>query len=341
MRLLCTCFILLGFGSSLIAQVPSAPSSADQFTVAHDDLEKDRVADALVILEKLAKVQPPIKGVQHELGLAYYRTSKLISAKQALAEAVKEDPSDLESLQLEGFTLYRLGQPSAAIPYLEKVHTWMPNADADANYVLGLCYLNSRRYDDARKAFASQYDEEPDSAAAYLLFGTMLMHANLPELASQQAQKALEISPGFPLAHFMVGEVALYKSNVQEAIAEFEAERRIDPDYAPVYDRLGDAYLRADKLVNAQKSLTKAISLDTTSTGPFILMGKVLLRSKDTQTAIMYLKHAVKMDPGNYIPHALLAQAYRSAGQEDEAGRETAIVDQIHVENQLKLEPLK
>ena len=136
----------------------------------------------------------------------------------------------------------------------------------------------------------------------------MLMHADLPELASQQAQKALDISPNFPMAHFMVGEVALYKSNIPLAIAEFEAERRINPDYAPVYDRLGDAYLRIDKLVDAQKSLTKAISLDTTSTGPFILMGKVLLRSKDDQTAIMYLKHAEKMDPSNYITHTLLAQ---------------------------------
>jgi len=65
------------------------------------------------------------------------------------------------------------------------------------------------------------------------------------------------------------------------------------------------------------------------------------LRSNDTQTAIMYLKHAEKMDPGNYITHSLLAQGYRAAGQEDDAKRKTAITSQIHVANQLKLEPLK
>lgn len=327
--------------SPVVAQGTPAPSPADQLAQAHQDIAQDRVADALVILEKLATVEPRLKGVQHELGLAYYRTGKLLSAKQAFAAAVTEDATDLESEQMEGLTLYRLGQPAAAIPYLEKVRTWMPNADADANYVLGLCYLNSRRYDDARKTFAIQYDVEPDSAGAYLLLGTMLMHADLPELAAQQAQKALQLSPNLPLAHFMVGEVALFKSDVPQAITEFEAERRINPDYAPVYDRLGDAYLRIDKLVDAQKSLTKAISLDTTSTGPFILMGKVLLRNKDTQTAIMYLKHAEKMDPGNYITHSLLAQGYRAAGQEEDAKRETAITNQIHVDNQLKLEPLK
>ena len=326
---------------TLAAQVAPPTSPTDQFAQAQQDLQLDKVADALVLLEKLVSIQPPIKGLHHELAIAYYRTGKLLSAKQAFEAAVKEDPADLESIQMQGFTLYRLGQPAAAIPYLEQVRTWMPNADADANYVLGLCYLNAARYDDARKSFATQYDQDPNSAGAYLLFGTMLMHANLPELASQQAQKALQISPDFPLAHFMVGEVALYKSDIPTAITEFEAERRINPNYAPVYDRLGDAYFRSGKLVDAQKTLTKALSLDTTSTGPFILMGKVLLRAKDTQTAIMYLKHAEKMDPGNYITHALLAQGYRTAGQEDEAKRETAITNQIHVDNQLKLEPVQ
>lgn len=341
MRSLVVLLLLCVGAFPIDAQVTTASSPSDELAQAHQDLQRNKAADALVILEKLVSVQPPVKGLHHELGIAYYRTGKLLSAKQAFEAAVKEDPTDLESVQMQGFTLYRLGQPAAAIPYLEQVRTWMPNADADANYVLGLCYLNAARYDDARKSFATQYDEDPNSPGAYLILGTMLMHANLPELASQQAQKALQISPDFPLAHFMVGEVALYKSDVPTAISEFEAERRINPDYAPVYDRLGDAYLRTGRLVDSQKVLTKAISLDTTSTGPFILMGKVLLRSKDTQTAIMYLKHAEKMDPGNYITHALLAQAYRTAGLEADAKRETDITNQIHVDNQLKLDPVQ
>ncbi len=341
MRSLRALLLLVASTLPVVAQGVPEATPADELAQAHQDLQRDKVADALVILEKLVSVQPPIKGLHHELGVAYYRTGKLLSAKQAFEAAAKEDPGDLESVQMEGFTLYRLGQPAAAIPYLEQVRTWMPNADADANYVLGLCYVNSGRYDEARKSFATQYDEDPNSAAAYLLLGTMLRPANLPELASQQAQKALAISPNFPMAHFMVGEVALYKSDIPQALTEFEAERRINPDYAPVYDRLGDAYLRTGKVVEAQKALTKAISLDTTSTGPFILMGKVMLRNKDTQTAIMYLKHAEKMDPGNYITHALLAQGYRTAGQEEDAKRETAITNQIHVDNQLKLEPVQ
>jgi tetratricopeptide (TPR) repeat protein len=264
-----------------------------------------------------------------------------MKAKQAFEQAVQQDASDMESVQLEGLTLYRLGQPAAAIPYLERVRGWMPNANADANYVLGLCYLNSRRYDDARRSFAAQFGEAPDSAESYLLLGTMLMHANLQELAAEQAKKALQISPNLPMAHFMLGEVALFKSNIDEAIIELEAERRMNPGYAPVYDRLGDAYLHVGKLAEAQQALTKAISLDTTSTGPFILMGEVLLKRQDARTALLYLQHAEKMDPSNYITHTLLSQAYRRSGREDDARREMDIASKIHVDNQLKLEPVK
>jgi tetratricopeptide (TPR) repeat protein len=331
---------VLGCVSSFAAQLPAAPASSDDLTHAHEALEHDRPNDAIAILRQLAATQPAPKGVERELGLAYYRTGKLIDARNAFAEAMKQDPQDMEAVQMEGLTLYRLGQPAAAIPYLERVRQWTSDAGTDANYVLGLCYLNANRYDDARKSFAAQFGEAPDSGAAWLTLATMLSHANLPRQAGVEAQKALDISPELPLAHFLLGEVALLDSNIDEAIKQFEAEQRINPSYAPVYERLGDAYLRVNQLDQAQQSLTKALSLDMSSTGPFILMGRVLLRRQDAQTAIMYLKHAEKMDPANYITHASLAQAYRLAGQEDEAKRENELAAQSHLNNQLKLEPV-
>jgi len=326
---------------SLAAQTPATPSPEDGLQKARVALEHDRPSEALALLQPMAALAPAVKGVQHELGLVYYRTGKLVEARQAFAAAIEQDGEDKESVQMEGLTLYRLGQPGAAIPYLERVRQWMPGANTDATYVLGLCYLNVRRYDDARASFATQFGLTPDSAGAYLLLGAMLRRANLPELAALQAQKAVELEPGLPLAHFMLGEVALLKSDVDKAVAEFEAERKINPEYAPMYDRLGDAYLRVDKLDEAQQALTKAIALDTSSTGSFTKMGKVLLRRQDTQTAIMYLKHAEKMDPSDYTIHALLSQAYHRIGQDDDAKRESALSSKIHVDNQLKLDPEK
>jgi tetratricopeptide (TPR) repeat protein len=326
--------------STALSQIPPSETPQQSLVRAHAELQEGRITDAFAILQQLTTIQPPVKGLQHELGIAYYRTGKLEEAQRAFAAGAKEDPSDLESVQMEGLTLYRLGRPGEAIPFLERVRQWTPNANADANYVLGLCYMNSQRYDDARRAFAIEFQVPADSGSAYLLLGNMLMRANLPELAADQARKAVQLSPNLPLAHFLLGEIYLFKSDVDRALEEFEQERRLNPSYAPLYDRLGDVYTRVGKLQEAQEALTKAISLDTSSTGPFIQMGKVLLHRQEPQTAIMYLKHAEKMDPGNFITHTLLAQAYRKMSQEDAARRETDLASKIHADEQLKLQPV-
>jgi tetratricopeptide (TPR) repeat protein len=288
----------------------------------------------------MAAMQPVPKGVERELGLAYYRTGKLAEARTAFQQAMTQDPQDIEAQQMEGLTLYRLGEPAAAIPYLERVRQWTPDAGTDANYVLGLCYLNANRYDDARKSFAAQFGEPPDSGAARLLLATMLRKSNLARQAAQEAQKALDLEPGLPQAHLLLGEVALLDANIEEALRQFQAEQKINPNSAALYERMGDAYLRTNNLDLAQQSLTRALALDMSSTGPFILLGRVLLRRQDPATAIMYLKHAEKMDPGNYVTHASLAQAYRMAGQDEEAKRENELAAQNHADNELKLQPL-
>jgi tetratricopeptide (TPR) repeat protein len=324
------------------AGLPAKASVKETLAAAQQKLEHGEAQEAVAMLEQLAAAAgESAPGVQHELGIAYYRTGKLLSAEQAFARAMDEDPNDMESVQMRGLSLYRLGRPLAAIPFLERVRQWTPNANADANYVLGLCYINAQRIDDARLAFANQFAVSPNSGAAYLLLGKMLMQANLPDAAADAAKKALELTPKLPLAHFMLGEFYLFRSDPEQALREFEQERDINPSHPGVYDRLGDVYLRSGQYQQAQEALAKAISLDTSSTGPFILMGKVLLRRNDPQTSLLYLQHAEKMDPGNYITHTLLGQAYRSLGREEEAKKEIDTASQIHAVNQLKLQPVQ
>src|ERR1700722_15731084 len=320
--------------------ITSAEPRVDQtLAAAQEKLAHGDTQEAITMLEKLVAAEgASAKGVQHALGIAYYRTGKLLSAEKAFARAIDEDPNDSESVQMRGLTLYRLGRSEAAIPYLERVRQWTPNANADANYVLGLCYLNSQRFDDARLAFANQFGVSPNSAQSYLLLARMLMQANLPEAAGEAAKKALQLIPNLPLAHFVLGEFYLFKSDTDQALREFELERDINPANASVYDRLGDVYTRSGKYQEAQQALAKAISLDTSSTGPFIQMGKVLLRRNDPQTSLLYLQHAEKMDPGSYMTHTLLGQAYRSLGRMEEAQKEIDIAAKIHAQGQVQLE---
>ena len=106
---------------------------AETLAAAHQKLEHGQPQEAIAMLEQLQTTAgKSATGLQHELGIAYYRTGRLVPAEQAFARAMEEDPKDMESVQMRGLSLYRLGRPAAAIPFLERVRQWTPNANADA-----------------------------------------------------------------------------------------------------------------------------------------------------------------------------------------------------------------
>ena len=173
----------------------------------------------------------------------------------------------------------------------------MERANIDPEYVLGLCYADVARYDDARHAFATQYGFAPDSPEAYLLAGRLFLRREMREQAEVQASKALQLNPSLPLAHELLGEVALARGDAQSAIRELEAERKINPLDGETYDRLGDAYLRNGQYPEAQQALNRAVLLEPNATGPYILLGQTFLKLKQPIQALHYLDRAAKMDP--------------------------------------------
>lgn len=301
-------------------------------------IDRGQTAEALKQLDALAARPQVPAGVERLRGLALYSQNQFAEADGAFASALKQDPHDLESAQLRGLTLFRLGRPAEAIPLLESAHAWNAHTKVDPSYVLALCYVDTRQYDKARGAFAAQYGFAPESASAYLLTARMLLRREYLPIAQQYAAKAVELDPQLPLAHQLLGEIELAGEHLDAAIADFEKEQKLNPLNGEVYDRLGDAYTRSGDYTKAEQSLQRAVLLEPTATGPYILLGKVLLRQQDPANALMYLERAEKMDPSNFMTHALLGQAYRSLGRTDEAHRETDMAQKIQAASEPKLE---
>jgi len=332
--------LLLLAGLSLAGQtaVPHTPSTSDnsarsssesEFANARKLMQEGRYDDAITQLQQVAAANPNTPHLQHELGMAYYKKGEFLKATEYFKQAVKNDPKDDEAVQLLGISYYLAGRPAEAIPYLEKVQTWYPSANVDAAYILGVCYIQSKDYDRARGAFARMFAVKPDSAASYLFTARMLLRQEYDPVAEEYAQKAISLDPKLPLAHFLLGELYLYKSRLPEAITEFEQELSLNPAHAAAYYKLADAEIRAQKFDDAERLLQRSIWLDSTSTGPYILLGKVLEKKGEYALAVRALQRAAAMDPNNAIPHHLLGQAYRDLGQTEQAEKELKLGEQL------------
>ena len=310
-----------------VQAAPNAPNS--EFAHARQLLQQGKYDEAIAELQGISSANPGMKGVAHELGMAYFKKNDYPQATESFKKALQQDPEDNEATQLLGLSYYLGGNPTAAIPYLEKVQTWYPRANVDASYILGQCYIQTKDYPRARQAFAKMFDLAPDSAGSYLLTARMLFRQEFEPVALEYAQKAVVLDAKLPRAHFLLGEIHLFESKIPEAISDFQAELSLNPSDAATYYKLADAYSRVQKFDDAEKLLQRAIWLDPTSTGPYVLMGKVLEKKGEPELAVRALRRAAAMDPNNSITHHLLGQAYRDLGNNEEAERELKLAGQL------------
>jgi tetratricopeptide (TPR) repeat protein len=311
------------------AQSVHADHPDPAFAEAQRLLQQGKYDEAVAQLSDLATKSPGLRGLSSELGTAYYQKGDYIKAIDSLKKALVENPENKEAIQLLGLSYYLSGRPAEAIPPLERVQAWYPRANVDASYILGLCYIQTKDYPQARKAFARMFEVPTDSAASYLFTARMLLRQEFDPIAEEYVQKAITLDPKLPLAHFFLGELHLYKSRIPEAISDFQQELALNPGHAPTYYKLADAYSRIQKFDDAERLLQRSIWLDATSTGPYILMGKVLEKKGETELAVRALEHALGMDPNNSVAHHLLGQAYRDMGRNEDAERELKIAQQL------------
>ncbi len=327
----------LGQTQEIEAPRPKQAISPDStFADARGLSKQGKLDEAIAKLEALALQERAMKGLAHELGVTYYKKSDYLKAVASFKKALEEDPKDSEAVQLMGLSYYLAGRPAEAIAPLEKVQTWYPSANVDAAYILGVCYMQTKDYPSARKAFAKMFAVAADSAASYLFTARMLLRQDFGPVAEEYAKKAVELDPKLPLAHSLLGELFLYKSRLPEAIEQFQKELELNPGEAAVYYRLADAYSRLQKYEEAERLLQRSIWLDATSTGPYILMGKVLEKKGETALAVRALQRAIAMDPNNPMPHHLLGQTYREMGRTEEAERELKLSEQLQIHENAK-----
>lgn len=312
-----------------VAAASASQEANDALATARAMIQQGRNEEAITELQRLAALDPTAKGVNHELGVAYYHQTEYLKASQYLVRALQENPNDRDAAQLLGLSYYSVGRPADAIPALEKVHAWYPNANMDAIYILGICYALTKRYPDARRIFAKLYRVPEDSAAAHLMLASILVRQGFDPVAENEARTALKLASQLPLTHFMLGELCVYKADYACALAEYDAELAINPGYAPALSHLGEVYWRLNRFDESEEALQRAIWLDATSAGPYVTLGKVYFKKRQWLSAEHTLQRAIAGDPGNYTAHYFLAQVYKAMERPEAAEREMSIATRL------------
>ena len=156
-----------------------------------------------------------------------------------------------------GIKAFNARDYSQAVQLLRKA-TKNVGSDAEAWYYLGAAYLGTDKNKEAIKALDKASSLNPTNDLYLSGLGYAYMR-NFDGRAGEISDKALEINPKNPQAHYVIGVVAYRRASY--SIAYERAKRAIDlkPDYAAAY------LLKSESLVSSYSIQSGAVQRDPKS----------------------------------------------------------------------------
>ena len=253
----------------------------------------------------------------HLRGLDLFKQHKYTEALPVLEEVIKSEPLDSddyrETAMLIGQSYFLLSQAPRPSPGLKKFRP--PTSQVTC---LAMRTIRPAKKRKGVASFARLFGVGPQSAAAHLLTGEMLIKRQLEDAGADEIRKALALNPRIPEAHYALGEITMFRGRVADSIRELEQELAINPSFSMAWYRLGDAYVRQENWDVAIANLQRAVWLNKNFSGPYILLGKCYYKKRDFSNAERFLRQALEIDPKNYMATYLLGQTLIADGKTEE-----------------------
>ena len=276
--------------------------------------------------------EPRAPEVSLLLGVAYYHADDNQHAVELLAAVFDKFPEESlerrEAVQVLGLAYFGMGRFTEALPHLEATRLWAAD-NPELGYVLGQTYVQTRQPDRARATFARTFGAAADSAAAHLLAAQMMIRLQFESQAEEELNRAIAKDPKLPRAHALLGQLALFRGRLDEAVLMTEREIALSPADGMAFSQLGDARLRQLRWDEGIDALQKSIWLNPFYSAPYILLGKAYVKKGQPATAEGMFTRAIQYDPNNRSAHYLLGQLLQQMGREADAKVHFAIAERL------------
>lgn len=335
---LSVCFAAqISFGQGQGNITKSSANSQSNVATAQTLLQSGDVTGAVSFLQTALQKEPQNALLTYWLGKAFYAQNNYQKSIENLslifARLPEGSTEKVQATQMLGLSHYVLGHLAEAIPYFEKMTKLQPE-NGEIAYALGVSYIQTRQPEKSRQTYAKLFGVQPNSAGAYLLNAQMLIRQKFEETAEVELNKALALDPKLPQVRFLLGEMAIYRAEIDKGIMFLREEISINPANAMAYYRLGEALSRQLKWDEAIQPLQKSVWLNPFFSGPYIVLGKVYLKKKDLGNAESLLRRSVALDPRNFGAHHLLAQVLQQAGRSEEAKAVFELAEKLRGQNE-------
>ena len=286
-----------------------------------------RFEEAAREFEEALKLTPTDAEIATDAAVAWFRAGDVNKARQLVAALVVTDPGQSRAQKVLGrIDLYR-GDFESAIHELEA--STALDDDFEISYFLGIAYLEAKRFTDAQHWFRHLQSKMGDSAALHVLIGRAYSIAHFPEPAIAEFRKAIQLDPGYPHAHGLLGYSILEfrgEEAYPQARVEFDNELKVHPEDYNALLLQGVSAVALRDFPAAETALLHAARLRPKESPAYLYLGEVFIETKHLAHAVETLEKYISLvhDPEE-VPrdisraYYLLGQAFRRLGRVEEA----------------------
>ena len=207
-----------------------------------------------------------------------------------------------------------------------------PNKQAEAYFWLGECdYLNliddnpNQAIEKAREQYNKGLALSKNNPQCQVGMGKLLLDKKNDKEALKtfdsaiRSSKAKPYKEGHPSIFMLIGDAYLNctQKNVEQADANYTRARDIEPKFAPVWIKMGDAKLAKGDAGGAMTAFETASQKDAKNPEVYLKRALIWQRATKLDLAIKECEDGVKIDP-DYAPlYKLLAELHYSNGNFD------------------------
>lgn len=216
---------------------PGPPATAEvtveeHFQKGNEYIQAGQFDKAVAEFEAVLKVDPERVSALTNLGVAYYNVGRLDDAIAQYQKALQVGPDDADIHSNMAAAYVQKNDLAGALAEYQKALQIKPEL-AQAHFGLAVVYLQQGQNDQALAELEQfqKYDDGSDklaTAQANIYLGAINLDKGDYEAALVEYQKALQVNPALPAAHFGVGLIYAQLGQKEQAIKALEQFQQYD-----------------------------------------------------------------------------------------------------------------
>jgi len=241
--------------------------------------------------KKVLALDPDLVEAQVNLGLAYQSLMEYDLAVRHLTKALGERPNLLGATVIVGMDYLKLDSPQKAVPFLQRALKLDP-ANHEARQALASAYLGQDNFRSAAEEFRQIAVLDSDKSEAWFKLG----HEYL-DLAARLAYRGAHLYRESAWGHRFLGDLLFQRSRWEDAVREYKKALDIDPQQSGLHTSLGQTYLHAGRLEEAETEFHLELQLDSRNELAWIGLANLQLARGQATAALQSLGKVWEISP--------------------------------------------